>query len=202
MASSTNRIGRLAPWTAAAALCVALSACAPQQTAPVGGEAGEGGQGGTAVSAEWSPDADCAACHAREQESYEDSACLASLHADVACGQCHDDSSALATAHEGSSSSDKAPARLKVTEVSDAACLSCHYETKEALAEATPDVVVADSQGNGRNPHALDGVADHEGIGCSDCHGMHSSEPVQEQAKATCTNCHHAGVYECYTCHE
>ena len=151
---------------------------------------------------EWSPEADCAACHSTEQSSYDDAACLASFHKQQACASCHADDQALSNAHVGKTSADKAPKRLKKTEVSDELCLSCHFGTKEELVAATQDVVVTDENGTSRNPHDGGDIAEHESIECSSCHSMHSDEPVSEQAYDTCISCHHAGVFECYTCHE
>lgn len=38
----------------------------------------------------------------------------------------------------------------------------------------------------------------HADIVCADCHAMHSAGST---AAETCVSCHHAGVYECNTCH-
>lgn len=185
---------------AAAVLLLAMAACAPK-------EASEG-DGATQSNEEpiqvaWSADMDCGTCHVSEQESYEDTACEASLHEDVACMQCHADESTLRSVHEGKTASDKMPTRLKKTAVEDAVCFGCHYEDREALIEATEGkVVLTDTEGTSRNPHDPEGIAEHETLACGDCHNMHSTEDMQVRAMKQCESCHHEGVFECYTCHD
>lgn len=182
------------------ALAALLYSCAPNAPSDAVKQGGIPKE--QSVSVEWSKDSDCSVCHVPEQESYSDSACLASLHPDTTCSQCHADSTELSSVHEGKTASDKMPKKLKKTSVSDDLCLSCHFETKDALAEATPDVLITDSKGNSRNPHLADGVVEHEDIECAECHSMHVDEPIEDQAKDKCYSCHHAEVFECYTCHE
>lgn len=187
------------------ALTAGLAACAPSEPS---GEPSGGSQAGKDASSEpiqvdWSIDMDCSTCHATEQDSFTDSACEASLHADMACKDCHNDATKLATVHEGKTASDKMPTRLKKTEVSDELCFSCHYENRDALIEATEGkAVLTDSEGTSRNPHDPEGIEEHESLACGDCHNMHSTETVQERAMKQCESCHHAGVFQCYTCHE
>ena len=180
-------------------MSLALYACAPK--APE-----EGGQGEKAsepvVAVNWSESSDCATCHTVEQESYSDQTCLASMHPDATCTQCHADAAGLATVHEGKTAADKMPKKLKGTNVPDELCLSCHFESREALAEATPNVLITDAKGNSRNPHLSDGISEHDDIECAECHSMHKAEPIEDQAKDVCYSCRHAEVFECYTCHE
>lgn len=181
------------------ALSIALCSCTPK--APE--EDGRGVKAAEpAVAVDWSENSDCATCHAAEQESYSDQACLAGMHPDAACTQCHADVAALATVHEGKTEEDKMPKKLKSTDVPDELCLSCHFGSREALAQETPDILITDAKGNSRNPHLSDGISEHDDIECAECHGMHKAEPIEDQARDVCYSCHHAEVFECYTCHE
>ena len=182
------------------ALSFALYACAPKSPEEGNGQNEKASE--SAITVDWSENSDCATCHATEQESYSNQACLASAHPDETCIQCHTDITGLATAHEGKTAADKMPKKLKSTEISDELCLSCHFESKEALAEETSDVSISDVKHNSRNPHLSDGISEHEGIECAECHGMHKTEPIEDQAKDVCYSCHHTEVFECYTCHE
>lgn len=185
---------------AVVAAAVFLCACSPQSQSEGGSSADDSGK--SVIEVAWSPQADCSVCHATEQASYGNAACLASSHQQEACISCHSDEQALADVHADKTSADKAPKKLKKTEVSDEQCLSCHYGSREGLVAATPDAMVVDDNGTSRNPHDAGGVTEHEGVQCSSCHDMHSEEPLAEQALNTCLGCHHAGVFECYTCHE
>ena len=58
---------------------------------------------------------------------------------------------------------------------------------------------LTDSNGTMVNPHEVMGLTEgHADIVCADCHAMHSAGST---AAETCVSCHHAGVYECNTCH-
>ncbi len=156
----------------------------------------------TTVQTTWSPDVDCTTCHATEASSMSDSACLVSKHVaqGVTCTTCHDDSDALATAHEDMATA-KTPTRLKKTTVDESICLDCHDKTE--LAAATADVTVCtDSQGTTVNPHDLPVNDDHAAITCIDCHEMHSTDTADTLAPEKCISCHHAKVYQCHTCHD
>ncbi|WP_139652409.1 cytochrome c3 family protein [Raoultibacter phocaeensis] len=158
----------------------------------------------SAVAFTWSPDSDCAMCHAIESESMQDSAYPAALHEQEAadCPTCHADDSKLSVAHEGVLPDSEMPQRLKSTAVPEQLCLDCHDDVA-VLAQATEDrAALIDSEGTVVNPHELSESEDHEGVSCSDCHKMHSSDPVEEIAIGACLSCHHEGVFECYTCHE
>lgn len=182
-----------------ALMLVMLSGCAPST-------AGEGGMqenvqpGETEVS--WSANASCDACHALEEKSMSNAVCLASLHDSMDCKSCHLDVAGLATVHEGKTSSSKVPKKLKATDVSDDLCLSCHGGSWEKLAEATSEVALSDSEGNARNPHDRGEVQEHQTLTCYDCHQMHEEGNVNDSAMKQCESCHHAGVFECGTCHE
>ena len=82
------------------------------------------------------------------------------------------------------------------------ACLSCHYGAREELVAATVDVAVVDSKGTAVNPHDVTPSEQHDTIRCADCHGMHDAEKLADKADAECASCHHADVFECYTCHD
>lgn len=183
-----------------AIVTMALASCAPQ--AKGSGEEGAGGDKDAPIVVAWSPGSDCDVCHVVEQASYRDSACAASRHEGQACVSCHADESALLTVHEGKTASDAMPKRLKVAEVADDTCLSCHFGTCEELAAATVDIAVADSKGTAVNPHDVPPSEQHSTMRCADCHGMHDAETVFDQAIAECASCHHADVFECYTCHD
>ena len=190
------RIDSKCRWSALAAVSLAcvLAGCAP---------AAEGsGNDAPEAPAAWSADVECATCHDVEQGSYADAACEASFHAEVACSGCHDDQDTLSQVHEGKTAADNMTKRLKKSQVSNDVCLSCHFGTREALVEATPEVVLADKEGNSRNPHDADGIPEHEGIACGDCHAMHDGKPLADRALDECLGCHHEGVFECGTCHD
>lgn len=117
------------------------------------------------------------------------------------CSTCHEDSDKLAKAHKKMNRKGQEATSLKKTVVSSEVCLSCH--NADELAEATQDcTVLTDSKGTTVNPHDLPDVEEHASINCVDCHQVHETDKSLDQAaKATCGNCHHAGIYECGTCH-
>jgi uncharacterized protein YceK len=156
----------------------------------------------TAAQTAWSPDTDCTTCHTTETASMSDSACLVSKHVaqGVTCSTCHTDNDALAAAHEDMSTA-KTPTKLKKTTVDESVCLNCHDKTE--LAENTTNVTVCtDSQGTTVNPHDLPVNDNHATITCVDCHEMHSTDTAETLAPEKCISCHHANVYQCYTCHK
>lgn len=150
----------------------------------------------------WTADASCDTCHAVQQESMDDSTCLAGIHASMGCMDCHQDAEGLASVHDGKSASDKMPTKLKATDVSAELCLSCHGESWHGLVQVTSDVMLGDSEGNVRNPHDQGDIKEHQTLTCYDCHLAHEENDVQKSAMAQCESCHHAGVFECGTCHE
>ena len=132
----------------------------------------------------------------------EDSNCLASKHADLPCGSCHANTSALEKAHEKVDPSVEAEAtRLKKTSVDIALCQSCHGSLESLAAKTQSSTVCTDDNGTVVNPHALPENEEHSDIDCASCHIMHSRETATEQTKSLCNSCHHENVYECFTCH-
>lgn len=83
----------------------------------------------------------------------------------------------------------------------DMDCSACH--NVDDIKAATEDsAVLTDVNGTVVNPHDLPAIEDHAAIVCSSCHKSHEvSENTEKSAKRTCASCHHADVYECYTCH-
>lgn len=116
------------------------------------------------------------------------------------CTSCHEDTEGLAAGRKRLNSGKQAT-RLRKSSVEDEACLSCHDE--DALTEATEkDGRLTDKKGTAVNPHSLLAVDDHEDILCVDCHRAHETgSTVEQAASAACSGCHHAGVFECGTCH-
>lgn len=180
---------------------VAVAGCAPRgdDDTQNAGAPTSGAQQGEAAA--WSPDADCGACHAKEGSSSEETGCLSQAHVELgyACTDCHADGQALESAHAQNASATPAT-KLKATDVADETCLGCH-ESRDAIAAKTPDVALADDRGTAVNPHELTPSPDHDAIECADCHVSHEAKPALEEAQGTCASCHHAGVFECGTCH-
>ena len=115
------------------------------------------------------------------------------------CTTCHIESEGLEKAHKKLNSGKEAT-RLKRSEVDDSICLTCHQSEK--LVEATADYTgLTDAKGTTVNPHELPKVGNHEIIQCFNCHQVHSEKAITETAIAACNSCHHAGVFECGTCH-
>ncbi|MBE6069878.1 MAG: hypothetical protein E7211_19620 [Clostridium lundense] len=170
----------------------------------------------------------CAACHVKEgtsmgygpddaqepadeevaedavEEAAEVPVCLVQLHVDtvLSCNDCHVDTEKLDTIH-GNLGTKKPASRLRQTKVLDDVCLTCHV-AREDLAKLTADagVYMEDEKGTQVNPHDLpQGIKDHEGLECRDCHIAHVPTAVVTDAQGTCLSCHHSGVFECGTCH-
>ena len=183
------------------ALAISAVACAPQAE-PEGGTSNDAGKDGAAMTVEWSPEADCAACHTTEASSREDSTCLASLHVASKCTDCHAATDELAAEHEGKTAEDRLPKRLAKTDVSQDQCLSCHISYEDLAAKTANYQGLVDSEGTVVNPHALPASDDHADIACTDCHAMHAkdADPAKD-GKTTCIGCHHADVFACGTCH-
>jgi hypothetical protein len=189
---------------AIACLGLALVACAPRQSAegPAGDSAGL--DASTVELPAWSMGSDCKSCHVAEVESASGTACTYSLHTGVECTTCHtDDGGLLAKGHESYATA-KQPTKLKRTDVASGTCTTpgCHNadEIKAITAGLT---VLTDTNGTTINPHDLPQTEGHDSsVTCSSCHKMHKEGPIEESAQKTCLSCHHAGVYECGTCHE
>ena len=115
------------------------------------------------------------------------------------CATCHIESEGLEKGHKKLNSGKEAT-RLKKSEVDASICLTCHQPEK--LVEATADYTgLTDTKGTTVNPHELPKVENHKTIQCVDCHQVHSEKAITETAIAVCNSCHHAGVFECGTCH-
>lgn len=137
----------------------------------------------------------------------DEASTLASTHVGIACVTCHSDEKGLTEAHKDATGP-KQVRRLSYTYVETETCLSCHGSWED-LAEKTADcTLLTDSQGTVVNPHAapqthiagVDGEKPY--LSCYQCHDMHGTKTVEEQATYTCQGCHHENVYECHTCHK
>ena len=196
---------RIIAWGVPVCLLVAVCAlgCAPasQSTAdePETQDAASTQQGEFV----WSAESDCATCHADDVASFEDSACIASLHpaSKDDCSSCHDDEAGMEKAHSKVQMGDtKTKAGLKRTKVDETMCLTCH--DKDELAQTTADyTALGDKNGTVVNPHDLPANEEHQDVVCSSCHKFHEASEPSEAAMESCTNCHHAEVFECGTCH-
>lgn len=126
----------------------------------------------------------------------------ASMHVadfNIGCTDCHVDSDELAKGHKKLNSGKEAK-RLKKSEVESTVCTSCHQV--DDLADATKDCqLLVDTNDTVVNPHALPQGEGHAGIQCTDCHQVHNGKSIKESATSACLQCHHAGVFECNTCH-
>lgn len=185
-------------------LVAVCAACTPRQATEdtsSGAASGET-EASPAVQITWSPTTDCATCHTTEAASQDAILCTASDGGEESpCLVCHIDEAGLSTVHSEVTTEDRVPTRLKKTEVADETCLSCHYETREALIAATADIApVTDDNGLAINPHNP-GTEGHDAVSCATCHNSHESSDIPTLANDTCRSCHHQGVFECYTCH-
>ena len=100
---------------------------------------------GSITLTEWTTETDCSTCHADEASSRQDAACTASKHTSLQCADCHTDTATLAKQHEGASSDDRMPSRLKQTTVEASVCLSCH-DQDEIAAESSSCTALSDAQ--------------------------------------------------------
>lgn len=155
-------------------------------------------------------DLPCATCH-------DDDAVLANVHKEidasskmptklkkakidaVTCLACHGEVSAGLTAVEDPGR----PTEASQPDASRKAADSTDDDLgMDALAALTDDSrALVDGDGTVVNPHDLPDVKDHEGIGCTDCHKVHAEDDPAKRAAKACAACHHANVFECYTCH-
>lgn len=214
-----HRLGGLCIAVAALSMSIGGVRAYAQEARPV--------EGGTY---EWSMELDCTLCHQKEADSFiedaeatskdiettlmdtgedgvvpeKDDAVLnyAAEHVNgfgLECTTCHEESEGLNKAHSKLNSGKEAR-RLKKSEVPSGVCLSCHNQ--EDLAEATFDVALIDDKGTKINPHDLPAGTKHEEINCVGCHAVHSApDDLEEAAVDMCISCHHAGIFECNTCH-
>lgn len=180
-------------------LVVCMAACAPKTKSPESDNPQN--EKSMEVDFTWSGEADCATCHKKEEASLTDMTCLMAQHSDVSCASCHTDQDALSKVHNKSTPEKAARAVLKATSIQVESCESCHAPSDIAAATAGA-TVLTDKNGVVSNPHALPESADHESVSCMNCHQMHVSETnLEKKAQRACASCHHAEVYECYTCH-
>lgn len=195
----------LAALAVVAAIIIAAG-CSPQGGEPKATEGPNPAEQTAAAepASDWSLATDCATCHSAEAATTTEASLGAGVHATTAgtdCATCHNDEAALATVHQGADGTGAMPKKLRQTTVEAQTCqvAGCHDLSAEELGALTADITdLTDSKGTTVNPHEVMGLtAGHGDIACSDCHGMHR----ETAAADTCVGCHHAGVYECNTCH-
>ena len=150
---------------------------------------------------DWTYDLECAACHEKETSSFENEKCLAAKHASLDCKLCHADEEGLVKAHGAITAKSSNPSNLVSTKVDvESTCQLCHDASK--LVEATASsVVLTDDNGTVVNPHDIPQNDKHADTTCISCHKIHSTTALEKTATRYCKGCHHAGVYECNTCH-
>lgn len=162
-------------------------------------EESSSGDSATSTVVEWSLDSDCALCHSTAAASLESESHAG--HSDLDCATCHTDTAGLEGVHENVSTVFDGTSGLKVTEITEETCLSCHGSI-EALAELTADsTALTDEEGTVVNPHDLPQVDQHDSFVCTTCHNEHSDVDVTKNAYNQCVGCHHDNVFECGTCH-
>lgn len=149
----------------------------------------------------WAENTDCTSCHPKEVERMTNEKCLTSVHPDLDCIDCHTEYDLLAPMHEGVTEEDEMPASLYSTSIdTDELCTPCH-DSEELVVITEKSTVLTDDNGTTVNPHDLPAIADHQEITCVSCHKMHSTTALEKTSSRACSSCHHAGVYECNTCH-
>ena len=136
--------------TLVAALLVA--GCAPKANEGTGET--EDQEDAITVAFTWSETSDCGICHGVETGSFEDSSCLASLHAFGAenCMCCHEDAGSLKSAHADVDASDTNPkASVNAADFPSATCLveGCHVQADLASLVGEQSFI-RDSQGTSR----------------------------------------------------
>lgn len=144
----------------------------------------------------------CLACHEGEATVLDGPESLMATHIDAGavCTTCHSEERTLSLVHKKINGK-KAPSSLKRTKVADEVCLTCHDDVKK-LVNATVPKQVEDEKGVKANPHDLPSNESHDDVRCANCHKLHEADPdVSKEALSTCLSCHHAGVFECGTCH-
>ncbi|MEG0375722.1 MAG: cytochrome c3 family protein [Raoultibacter sp.] len=174
--------------------------CSPQPTS----ETKQSDSKQAAVDFTWTADADCATCHTTETASMTDSSCLAFIHEKegTTCSTCHTDTAGLASAHKDATNSEAVKVKkLTATSIDENICFSCHGSYEDLAIKTAGSSTLTDSNGTIVNPHAMPAIEDHAKTTCASCHTMHTAEPTTKSAPDYCSSCHHAGVYECNTCH-
>lgn len=175
--------------------------CAPQANSDTSDEAKTDTEEISTADFTWTTDSDCSLCHEKQAASQTDSTCLLSLHAGSTCSTCHTDSASLETAHAKATAQGSSRAGLKTTSVPETTCLTCHNKD-EISSKTSQSTALTDVNGTVVNPHDLPATADHEELDCNSCHQIHAADAdLEKKASRACASCHHADVYECYTCH-
>lgn len=200
-ASTVQRAAIIAATIACSLLL--LGGCQPQQNTDPAGQASSS-SGAEEGSGTWSIDGNCTACHATESESYENTACLVSQHADLECITCHADEEGLANAHKKATGA-ATSVRMKFTEVDEQACIGCHGSYEDLAEKTAQSTVLTDDDDTVVNPHEVktlhNAAGQHDDVTCSNCHAMHDDEGTESHSQQLCLECHHQNVYECNTCH-
>ena len=134
-----------------------------------------------------------------------DESCLADTHAASGCAACHNNETVLRAVHSNPTTEDATEARLNRSKVNSTVCIECHgsYDVLEVATEDSTALV--DIAGTSVNPHAAATLTESHveaDMQCTDCHKVHDSTDVAEDAMAYCTKCHHANTFECGTCHD
>lgn len=144
----------------------------------------------------------CADCHVGEGASFAGEEHLAGVHQGTSCATCHDDAQKLDKLHEDVQATDRMPRRLKKTAVTASACVLCHENKSDDFIELATNGLLEDADGRTVNPHTVTSQPQHAEITCVDCHEVHDDDTPAAKAQKLCASCHHAGVFECHTCHE
>lgn len=173
------------------------SGCAPRSAS---GDSKSAKSSTMTVDFTWTEGSNCSVCHTVQADSFADSQCVASQHAESDCLVCHVDAEALSSLHEGVSTDSKMTKRLQSTEVSDEICFGCHAGREQLTEQTAACTVFTDNNGTVVNPHAMPNNSDHDSFTCASCHDMHVASSAEDYQQK-CIGCHHAGVYECGTCH-
>lgn len=116
------------------------------------------------------------------------------------CIACHD-GPALGGIHEDVDESSRPARRLKQTTVSSDLCATCH-DREQLVEQTSSSKVIVDKLGTTVNPHDLPDGEFHDMLSCTSCHNAHTGSTAAESTMKVCLSCHHAEVFECYTCHE
>lgn len=146
---------------------------------------------GADTQAVWSPEADCAGCHADVVTASADYSAGAHASRNLDCASCHIADEKLETIHTAG------PDGVNYWVTNDS-CLSCH--SWENITAATADYEKClDISGNQLNPHAPHPAdAKVEEFQCIDCHSGHKAD----EGVAGCYSCHHSRTLQsCNDCH-
>jgi len=149
----------------------------------------------------WTPDVDCAYCHASDSASMQDVALLANAHAQegLTCLDCHD-AADLESLHAQATTDTSALTRRNYP---DQFCFDCHvanlHPNYQVLAASTANYTVDGQQVNPHDPHADSELLNDQRYECYRCHTMHSDSKGLD----FCYSCHHTkALVSCAECHE